>query len=134
MDKEQQELFSAAQSVLKNSYSPYSNYQVGASVLSESGKIYTGTNIENVSYGLTICAESAAIAQMVSMGDKQIKSLLVMANHDSMCTPCGACRQRIAEFSTSKTKIHMCNVNKVQKTTELHDLLPYTFNNENIER
>ncbi len=130
----QQQLFNAAKQVLENSYAPYSNYQVGASILSRSGKIYSGTNIENVAYGLTICAEACAISQMVSSGETKIKSLLVMANHDNMCTPCGACRQRIAEFADPQTIIYMCNFEKVQETTTLDVLLPYTFQNKNIKR
>lgn len=130
----QQQLFIAAKEVLVNSYAPYSNYQVGASILSNSGKIYSGTNIENVAYGLTLCAEACAISQMISSGETQIKALLVMAKHDNMCTPCGACRQRIAEFASPQTKIYMCNSKEVREITTLEILLPYAFQNKNIKR
>tara|TARA_B110000879_G_C11151890_1_gene505029 strand:+ start:444 stop:848 length:405 start_codon:yes stop_codon:yes gene_type:complete len=134
MDKQQTQLFEAAKAVLSNAYAPYSHYQVGASIVSDSGKIYTGTNIENVSYGLTICAETAAISQMVSNGETRIKALLVMANHDTMCTPCGGCRQRIAEFTDGNALIHLCNFEKIMEVTTLSTLLPYTFENNNIKR
>lgn len=134
MENQQKNLFKAAQNALVNSYAPYSNFHVGASILSESGHIHSGTNIENVSYGLTVCAESCAISQMISSGDKEIKALLVMADHVNMCTPCGACRQRITEFAEPQTKIYMCNSKEVKEIVTLDVLLPYTFQNKNIKR
>lgn len=134
MDSTQQHLFNAAKQVLNHSYSPYSHFKVAASILTDKGNIYTGTNIENVSYGLTVCAETAAIAQMVSHGETVIKDILVMANHDTMCTPCGGCRQRIAEFTNGSAKIHMCNSKEIKETAPLSALLPYTFENNNIKR
>lgn len=134
MDNHTSKLFDAAKAASENAHAPYSNYHVGASILSTKGNIYAGTNVENVSYGLTMCAESAAIAQMVTAGDTKIKELLVMANHDTMCTPCGACRQRIAEFTDGGAKIHLCNSQKVLEVTTLSELLPKTFEKDNIER
>lgn len=134
MDNIKQALFSKAQQVLQSSYSPYSKYKVGACLLTSTNKMYAGTNIENASYGLTLCAEAAAIAHMIAAGDNKIKALLVMANHDSMCSPCGACRQRIAEFSNEQTLVYMCNAHKIIETTTIKALLPYTFENKNIQR
>lgn len=135
MDLEQQNLFNTAKAMLKKSYSPYSNYKVGASILTEDNQIYGGTNIENASYSLTLCAEAAAIAQMItSVGIKQIKALLVLANHDMMCSPCGACRQRLAEFGEKDTLIHMANNNEIVKTITLEALLPYSFKDSNFKR
>lgn len=129
-----QKLFEAAKAVSENAYAPYSNYHVGVSILSAKNNIYVGTNVENVSYGLTMCAEASAIAQMVAHGEKEIKALLVMANHDTMCTPCGGCRQRIAEFAQGDTQIHLCNSQKIMNVTTLSALLPLTFENNNIKR
>lgn len=134
MDEHQEKLFSAAQNVLKKSYSPYSQFKVGASILTDKGNVYSGTNIENVSYGLTMCAEASAIALMIAGGETCIKEVLVMANHDIMCAPCGGCRQRIAEFAKSDTKIHMCNAQNIMESTTLSKLLPHTFEKNNIKR
>ncbi len=134
MDNQASALFSAAKAVSQHAHAPYSNYHVGASILSGNGNIYVGTNVENVSYGLTMCAEASAIAQMVAGGEKEIKALLVMANHDTMCTPCGGCRQRIAEFTDGSARIHLCNSQKIMEVTTLSNLLPHTFESNNIDR
>jgi len=86
----------------KHSYSPYSKYPVGASVVGLSGKIYTGTNIENASFGLSICAERVAIFKAISSGEKGIRDVCVVARSVS---PCGACRQVIIEFAQKDSKI-----------------------------
>ena len=89
-------LVEAAKTAQKNSYSPYSRYPVGAAVLTESGRIYTGCNVENASFGLTVCAERVAIFNAVSHGEKKILALCVAAKS---AKPCGACRQVIIEFA-----------------------------------
>ncbi len=134
MEPEQKRLFDAAKLTMANSYCPYSNYQVGASILTTKGNIYSGTNIENVSYSLTLCAESAAISQMIAAGETEIKALLVMANHDRMCSPCGACRQRVAEFAENNTVVSLCNHQTILQTTDMQALLPYAFEEKNLTR
>jgi len=91
------ELFESAKLASRNSHSPYSRFAVGAAVLTPDGRIYLGTNVENASYGLTICAERVAICSAVTAGAKNIVAIAVSAKNASV-TPCGACRQFIAEF------------------------------------
>jgi cytidine deaminase len=96
-----------ARDVMKNAYAPYSKYHVGACIQAEDGTLYAGCNIENASYGVTICAETAAIACMISAGRKRIKSLVVMGSGGELCTPCGRCRQVIREFSAPDAPIYL---------------------------
>lgn len=92
-------LLAEARKAKKYSYAPYSSFHVGASVLSKDGKIFRGSNIENASYGLTICAERAAIFNALSSGVKDILAIAISCDDEKLCTPCGACRQVIYEFS-----------------------------------
>lgn len=126
-------LFKQARQVLKHSYSPYSNFKVGACILTPSQRVYTGTNIENASYGLTLCAEAVAIGNMISHGETEIAALLVTATSEKMCSPCGACRQRIAEFSHPTTQIYLCNDSLVLKQILFTELLPYSFDKHNLQ-
>jgi len=95
-------LIELAKKAQKNAYCPYSRYPVGAAVMGMSGKIYTGCNVENASFGLSICAERAAIFKAVSMGEKKIKDICVVAKS---ATPCGACRQVILEFADKDSNV-----------------------------
>ena len=97
---EKEHLLAAARAMLARAYAPYSRFHVGCAVLTESGAIYTGCNVENASYGLTICAERAAICAAVGAeGDMvRIRAVLVLNGNDAPCSPCGACRQVIFEF------------------------------------
>ena len=117
------ELLRKARSAKKNSYSPYSKFQVGAAVLAADGTVYLGTNIENASYGLSICAERAAIFNAISAGNTKIKALAVScprsSNTNSMM-PCGACLQVISEFSTDETTIVIDNVGDFNISDLLH--------------
>lgn len=100
-----QELFAAAQEVCEKAYAPYSRHHVGAAVLTTSGHIYTGCNVENVSYGLTVCAERHAIARAVAEEGPgvRLQAIAVINREERPCTPCGACRQVIAEFGEKAT-------------------------------
>lgn len=120
-------MISKAKAVLPNAYAPYSNYHVAACICCDDDSFYTGVNVENASYGLTICAESAAICQMITAGKKKIKSLVVLNGTNSLCPPCGACRQKIAEFSTAETMIHLCNHHSLIKSITIDELLPIAF-------
>lgn len=108
-------------------YAPYSNYHVGALVVSNTGQIYPGCNIENAAYGLTQCAEAAAIAHMVVAGERSIESLWLLGSGDTLCTPCGACRQRISEFANSNTTVYLCDEFKLVKSVSIDDILPLSF-------
>lgn len=108
------------------SYSPYSGFPVGAAILCDDGKIYTGTNVENRSYGLTICAERAAICTAVSSGSLKIKAVAVFCPEaDYPVSPCGACRQVISEFALPECRIIFSNANGDMVTTTIEDLFPY---------
>ena len=106
------DLKSEADKALENAYSPYSKFKVGAAILTEAGNLYTGCNVENVSYGLTICAERTAITRAVATEGPEMKLREVfVANRNEKgasiaCSPCGACRQFIAEFATQATRVH----------------------------
>lgn len=122
-------LVEAAKRAQKNAYCPYSRYPVGASVLTDSGRIYTGCNVENASFGLAICAERVAIFKAVSHGDKKIKALCVAAKS---AKPCGACRQVIIEFAPKDAEIIYVDwypAGKKQKitSTKAGRLLPQAF-------
>ncbi len=95
----------SAKAVLENAYAPYSGFRVGAAVLDDRGKVFTGVNVENASFGLTICAERSAITAAISNGAKKIAAIAVVSEKQSPITPCGACRQVIAEFADDGTPV-----------------------------
>jgi cytidine deaminase len=118
-------LIESARVVRERAYAPYSSYQVGAAVMSESGKIYVGCNVENASYGATICAERSAITSMVSAGEQRIVSVAVYTGDDEPAAPCGICRQVIAEFAAD-AEIVLASPKGWRRTT-LDALLPDRF-------
>lgn len=120
-------LLQEANKAKNNAYAPYSNYKVGASILSESGKIYSSCNVENISFPCGTCAEAGAIASMVAGGDKKISSILIVAEAKELVYPCGACLQRIAEFSDENTIIYLADAKKICKQYYLRELLPQDF-------
>ena len=110
-----------------NSHSPYSQFPVGAALLSGSGAIYSGCNIENASYPEGWCAETSAISHMVTAGETRITEILVVAEKKDRATPCGGCRQRLIEFAAPDTPVHLCDQKGVVDTITLGDLLPASF-------
>lgn len=120
-------LFDLARDAAAKAYAPYSKFKVGAAVLSTAGQYYSGCNVENISYPVGTCAEAGAIAAMVNGGDGKIAEILIYADSRQLITPCGACRQRIAEFSSAGTLIHLANAQGLQKTFKITDLLPFSF-------
>ena len=118
-------LLNIAEEASKNSYSPYSKFKVGCAILCDNGEIYLGANIENVSYGLTICAERVAVFNAVSNGVKKIKAVAIYTDKKDI-TPCGACRQVIFEFSKNADIIYNSKNNKI-KVTNIKSLLPNSF-------
>ena len=133
----QQNMLEIARAVMKNSYSPYSHYRVGACIRTEDNQLFSGTNVENASYGLCVCAETAAIAAMISAGHHKIQELVVLSQHQehptALCAPCGACRQRIAEFSSPTTRIHLADSSGIQKTFTTAELLPEAFGPQHLK-
>ena len=113
--------------ILSYAYAPYSHFSVAACISTQDGQFFTGVNVENSSYGLTICAERSAIAQMVASGYREIKHIVILSGDNALCAPCGACRQCIYEFTTPKTLVHLCNQQSVLKTMTPDELLPMAF-------
>ena len=126
------QMFKAAKKTRENAYVPYSKFKVGAAILTEDNQIIVGCNVENAAYPQSQCAEASAIGNMVSQGYTTIKEILVIGSGDLLCSPCGACRQRIREFASLSTPIHMCNINKHLKTSILKELLPDSFGPGNL--
>lgn len=120
-----EELIETARQYREHSYSPYSRFKVGAAVLTAGGKVYGGCNIENSSYGLTVCAERTAIFKAVSEGEREFEALAVIAGTAGPCSPCGACRQVMADFKIPR--IIMANLRGEVKTASLAELLPFAF-------
>lgn len=118
-----------AEMVKDKAYAPYSKFKVGAALVTESGELFTGCNVENASYGLTICAEQNAITNGVSkLGNSfSIRTLVVTGDTDDPLPPCGACRQVIAEFSSPNTTVIACSKNGTFKKFTVKDLLPSSF-------
>lgn len=137
MNAEIDRLFKVAKKVILNSYSPYSNYSVSASILANNGKVYYGVNIENASYPCSLCAEGAAIANMVTDIGKEsrILKVLVMADYNSandVCPPCGLCRQMISEFASKEVPIYLCNTQEVIEIVNLGQILYMSFGANNL--
>lgn len=120
-------LFEAAHKVMQRAYAPFSKYQVGCSILATDGQIYAGCNVENSCYALGKCAEAGAISLMVASGAREIAAVLVLANHDMPCTPCGGCRQLIREFAAQDVPIFCANQHEVVSVHSVEELLPYSF-------
>src|SRR4051794_5313585 len=100
-----EKLFEAALSAQQRAYAPYSKFPVGAAILADDGTIHAGANVENSSYGLTVCAERNAIGAAVADGMKKVRAVAVVANTKKPCPPCGMCRQVIAEFADPETPV-----------------------------
>ena len=121
------ELIEKASQYLKNSYAPYSGVQVASAVYTDRGNVYFGVNVENASYGLTICAERSAIASMVTNGERKPLYVVIVTDLEKPIPPCGACRQVIAEFNPEAT-IVMYSVKSGEKIVKnLKELFPSPF-------
>jgi xanthosine phosphorylase len=125
-----QDLFAAALLEFERAYAPYSEFRVGAAVRGASGKVFAGANVENASYPLGSCAEAGAIAALVAAGERRITEALVLAAGDLLCTPCGGCRQRLAEFAAADVPVHLCGPEGLRRTLRLGELLPWWFSLE----
>lgn len=115
--------------VMQHAYAPYSNFHVGAALITTSGRIFVGCNVENASYGLTVCAERNAITTMIAHGETKIAEMVVLSSAQILTTPCGACRQTIAEFSDHDCQVHMAYGHDYHqhKTLTSQQLLPFGF-------
>ena len=125
------ELISAAFAALEHSYSPYSSFRVGAALLDTEGRVHPGANIENASYGLTICAERVAVGLARMAGMTGISTIAVVTDHPHLTAPCGACRQVIREFGP-EARILLANRDGARRVFTLGDLLPESFGPEDL--
>ncbi len=126
-------LFNQALNARQNAYAPYSHFAVGAAVLSANGKIYAGCNVENISYPCGTCAEAGAIAAMNADGGRLIKDIVVVADGDSLISPCGACLQRIFEFADAETTVHLADLTGIKQSLKITELLPISFNEGSLK-
>ncbi|PGL82713.1 cytidine deaminase [Bacillus sp. AFS054943] len=122
-----------ANKMLLKAYIPYSKFPVGAALVTKEGKIYTGCNIENASYGLCNCAERTAIFKAVSEGERDFSCLVITGETDGPISPCGACRQVIAEFCNPKMPVLLTNVKGDEKEVTVEQLLPGAFSIEDLK-
>jgi cytidine deaminase len=122
-----------AQAARRYSFSPYSKFRVGAALLTKNGKVYTGCNIENSSYGLTICAERTAIFKAVSEGHRTFKAIAIATDESEFTEPCGACRQVLMDLAGNIDFV-MSKGNRQLKVLKLSDLLPHPFGFKNLKR
>ncbi|MEC9344018.1 MAG: cytidine deaminase, partial [Pseudomonadota bacterium] len=113
-----------AVSAMAKAHAPYSRFPVGAALLTSDGRTYSGCNIENASYPEGWCAETSAIAHMVMDGGGGIAEIAVVARRMPSITPCGGCRQRLREFGTPQTRVHLCDMEGIVETVTLGELLP----------
>ncbi|MEN8773093.1 MAG: cytidine deaminase [Akkermansiaceae bacterium] len=125
-----EELIEAAMSARSSCYCPYSSFPVSAALLADSGRIYTGVNVENASYGLTICAERVAVGSAICAGEKRFEKLVVVVRGGG--SPCGACRQVLNEFSPELPIIMVDEMGRVTSQTNLLELLPRAFGPQSL--
>ena len=129
------DLFHAALAARARAHAPYSRFQVGAEIRTESGTIHAGCHVENAAYPQGQCAESTAIGLMVVAGDRRIVEIAVVggeAGAGVLCTPCGGCRQRIREFAAPDARIHVYDAGGWRKSYTLGELLPDSFGPDNL--
>jgi len=122
-----EELKTAALKVRQNAHAPYSSFQVGAAIRTASGAVYAGCNVENVAYPEGTCAEAGAIAAMVAAGERDIVAAYVVAGGPMPVTPCGGCRQKLAEFSGGDVPVTMATTGGVEQVMMMAELLPGAF-------
>ncbi|KHD88208.1 MAG: cytidine deaminase [Bdellovibrio sp. ArHS] len=134
MTDTQKKLFDAACIAQKKAHAPYSNALIGAAVLMSDGSIHSGCNVENASYGGTVCAERVAIWKAISSGStKQIKEVLVVSDAEKPWPPCGFCRQVIAEFANEQTVIHTANLQGKMKSFSFPEIFPEAFTPKHLD-
>ncbi len=124
------DLFEAALAAMRLSHSPYSKFPVGAAIRGDDGKIYSGCNIENVSFPHGWCAEATAVGQMIMGGARHITEVAVIAEKLPLCAPCGGCRQKLAEFAGPEVRVWLCDASGPQQVITIEALLPACFTTE----
>jgi cytidine deaminase len=129
-DQERQQLIQLANEIRKNAYVPYSNYRVGAALRSKSGRIFTGVNVENAAYPTTMCAERTAVFKAVSEGEREFDAIAVVTDNGG--SPCGSCRQVLAEFGLDTIVLIADGQGKLYHEMTLSDLLPEAFTPQHL--
>ena len=127
------ELIAQAKDARRWAHAPYSNFSVGAALLSSDGRVFTGCNVENSTYGLSMCAERVAIFKAISEGAHEIERIAVVTDHEHIAPPCGCCRQMIWEFASDKTEVILANLAGDARTYRIRDLLPEAFDARYLE-
>lgn len=121
-------LFDAARAAQARAYAPYSNFQVGSAIMTADGAIFAGCNVENASYPVGTCAEAGAVAAMIAGGGNHIAAIAIVGSGKTPCFPCGACRQRIAEFASAGALVHAgSSGSPTIETVAIAALLPHAF-------
>ena len=126
------DLLKKAKTVRVNAHAPYSNFKVGAAVRSVDGNDFVGCNVENAAYPQGLCAEAGAIAAMIAAGDRQVKEICIVADSTQLITPCGGCRQKLAEFSETDTVVLVANLSGQSLQRTVGELLPDSFNPDRL--
>jgi len=127
------DLFKAAREAMTKAYAPYSKFPVGAALRTEDGRVFSGANIEVASFPEGWCAETTALAHYVMGGGGRITEIAVVAEKMDRITPCGGCRQRLAEFATADTRLHLCDQTGVVETLTMAEILPLGFAGDTLK-
>jgi len=125
-----EDMVHAALTVRGRAYAPYSQFPVGVCLRADSGRLHVGCNVENIAYPESLCAEANAIGRMIAAGDRHIVEVVLVGSLDEqapLTTPCGGCRQRLAEFAGPETRIHLAGSHGIRRTLTLGELLPFGF-------
>ena len=127
-----EDLLALAREVQHRAHVPYSRFPVGAALRTATGRVFSGANVENAAYPEGMCAEASAIAAMASAGERAIDTLVTVCDGDLLGTPCGGCRQKIREFATAATVIHVAGPHGIGRTYTMDELLPDSFGPEHL--
>jgi cytidine deaminase len=134
MSESLEPMLDLARRALANAHAPYSRFRVGACLRTAGGRLYAGCNVENAAYPVGQCAEATAIGAMVAAGDREIAEVVVLTERAELCSPCGRCRQQLAEFASATTRVHLCGPDGVRLTATLGELLPMAFGPNTLNR
>jgi cytidine deaminase len=129
----QERLLQAARAAREQAYAPYSKFLVGAAVLDEQGRIHGGCNVENAAYPQGVCAEAGALSAMALAGGRRVLAVAVVGAGERWVTPCGGCRQKLREFGAPELPVLIGNLERLQATLTLEQLLPHSFGPEHLD-
>ena len=121
------EMIRLAKAARDNAHAPYSGFRVGACLRSGDGRLFAGRNVENISYPEGQCAETSALGALVVAGGCEVTEVVILAEGERLCTPCGGCRQRLAEFAGAATPVHIAGPEGLRRSFTLGELLPEAF-------